>query len=370
MTRPLRPRDVSAEQALAFRVARHQLEERAPAKDLLRVVKRLVGVQSQVSSAAVKSIAARVAGASTEQVDALLHDSRKLARTWCMRCTLHVVHRDDYALLAAAVGVDVSGFKRWLVRNGMTDERYAEIRDGVLDALGDAALSRGELEERVKDRLHGTAELFGSWGGIMKILALEGHVVIGPRRAQETTFVRTDHWWGERVALPERAGALAALLRRHLGLYGPASLRDFTYWAGVPAGLAKTALAALGEEVVTVTVEGRPLLLLREDLRALERTAPSTSVRLLPNFDTYLLGHRDKELLLDTKRRKEVFRIAGWVSPTVLVGGRVAGVWELRRDGPELEVEVRPFARLSRSVWQAVRDEAALLEPRARVRRA
>src|SRR5581483_6492288 len=133
------------------------------------------------------------------------------------------------------------------------------------------------------------------------------------------------------------------------------------YWAGVAMGAARSALAAIEEETTTVSVAGRSMLLLRRDRRALERAKPSGSVRLLPNFDTYLLGHREKSLFLDAKHRKAVFRIAGWVSPVVLVGGRVAGTWKLERG----ELDVTPFGRLSKATWRAIRDEAATPSPAA-----
>lgn len=79
-------------------------------------------------------------------------------------------------------------------------------------------------------------------------------------------------------------------------------------------------------ELVEVSLDGTRALLLAEDLDALERVQPSRSVRLLPSFDVYLLGHRDKSHLVDAAHYKEVYRNAGWIWQTVLVDGRVVGV--------------------------------------------
>jgi len=66
-------------------------------------------------------------------------------------------------------------------------------------------------------------------------------------------------------------------------------------------------------------------------------------VNLLPNFDPFLLGHRDKSLYLDEEDYKKVYRKAGWISAVMLVGGRVAGTWSYIRQGKRLVVEFSLF---------------------------
>ena len=57
-------------------------------------------------------------------------------------------------------------------------------------------------------------------------------------------------------------------------------------------------------------------------------TSPSESVRLLGAFDAYVLGGGTSAAeMVPAARRAEVSRPGGWISPVVLYGGRVAGVW-------------------------------------------
>jgi hypothetical protein len=367
--------EVPEEQVAAFRIARHHLDRRAPRGRLVEVVRRLVGVQSQVPSAAVLALVARVEGLAPSDVDDALLRARSIARTWSMRSTVHLVAREDHALLAAALGADVGGTRRWLAKTGLTEAIYAELRDAVLVALAAGPRTRAELRDEVARRLDGGAAFFSSWGGVLRRLALDGLVVFGPRRSQETTFVRVDAWWSEPARSHEPGAALAGLLRRYLAAFGPATLADFSYWSGLRVAQAKEALAALGAEVATVRVRGRPAphVLLRADVAALARAPRPSTVRLLPSFDALLLGHRDKSLLFDREHYKAIFRAAGWVSPTLLLGERIAGTWDLRRRAGGLEVGVKPFDRLSRATWSAVRAEAdalgATLGERASLRR-
>jgi len=77
-------------------------------------------------------------------------------------------------------------------------------------------------------------------------------------------------------------------------------------------------------------------------------------VLLLPAFDQYVLGPGTADVsVLPAAHRPVVSRAAGWSSPVVLRGGRVAGVWDAVDSGPELTLfpGVRlPTERLSGAV--------------------
>src|SRR6266536_1213362 len=56
-------------------------------------------------------------------------------------------------------------------------------------------------------------------------------------------------------------------------------------------------------------------------------------VRLLPYFDSFLLGHKEREHLMAMEHRPKVYRPQGWIAPVVLGNGRGAAVWEHAREG-------------------------------------
>ena len=56
------------------------------------------------------------------------------------------------------------------------------------------------------------------------------------------------------------------------------------------------------------------------------------SIRLLPHVDPYVVHWRDSVSLFCLKNIKgRVYRPQGWISPVVLVDGRMAGVWDYDR---------------------------------------
>ena len=99
-------------------------------------------------------------------------------------------------------------------------------------------------------------------------------------------------------------------------------------------GHAERIRAALGEDATEIDVDGSSRLVPRDDLGALASARMAVPVvRLLPSFDPYMLGHRDKGHLVAAAHYKRVYRSQGWLSPVVLVNGRAVGVWSYRRKG-------------------------------------
>jgi hypothetical protein len=185
---------------------------------------------------------------------------------------------------------------------------------------------------------------------LIRIAALKGHVCLGPYRDNgEPTYVLLGEW------LPADSGAskprLDRLLARYLEGYGPASLKDFAAWSGIPVTLARQAWdpGAFKE----IEVGGSKLW---ADEIAIP-VAGNRVVRLLPAFDSYVLGYRDRDLVVASERRGDVYH-GGQVAPTLIVDGAVAGVWRYERKGKKLLVEISSFKPLASPIRRVIKEEA------------
>ena len=352
---------VSPSQVAAFRLSRHYLLRRGPRSALASVVRDVCGVQAQVMSAARIALWARIAGLADEDIDRALEADRSLVRTWAVRGTVHILASEDLPLYIAVIKETIHRtFEAWLVRQGLHVSQIRALNEAIVEALSRGPCTRDEIVRHagksfpVKIRKW----LASGWGGLLRPVCFEGRVCFGPSRGREVTFVRREQWLPDWRDIPY-GEAGADLLRRYLRAYGPARLSDFSAWSGVPVKAATTFHDRLSSEVASVSIDGPMGLLLREDLDALRRARLDTpGVRLLPNFDGYLLGHRSKEHLVDSAHYKHVYRKAGWISPVILVDGRVAGVWSHARKGRTLQVRIDPFRRMSADVRRLVTDEA------------
>jgi len=109
---------ITTRQAIAFRLARHHLDSRAPARNLVTVASDVCGIQAQLMSAAYIALWARIEHLSSEAIEDSIARKRTLVKTWAMRGTVHLlattdlmVYLGDYC--GAACGPMTSG---WHVR--------------------------------------------------------------------------------------------------------------------------------------------------------------------------------------------------------------------------------------------------------------
>jgi hypothetical protein len=112
----------------------------------------------------------------------------------------------------------------------------------------------------------------------------------------------------------------------------------------------------MGDELTEVNVEGRLTLMLTEHVEELAGIAACRGVRLLGGFDQYILGPGTRdEVLLPKEHRAAVSRTSGWISPIVVVNGRVVGVWDFL----DHEIVVSAFPDSGRLPLKELQKEAA-----------
>jgi hypothetical protein len=145
----------------------------------------------------------------------------------------------------------------------------------------------------------------------------------------------------------------------YLRAFGPATVNDFALWSGIALTQARRIWAREQADFVPVSVEGWEATILRKDLDEVAQAEFERQlVRLLPYFDSFLLGHKERDHLVAMQHRPNIYRPQGWIAPVVLVDGRVAAIWEYARDRDRLHVKVTKFGPLSRHIAAIIGEEA------------
>jgi hypothetical protein len=325
----------------------------------------LGGLQAQAAPPArlaVRPRAARLTGlgpASTAltaaDVDRACADG-VVTRTWAMRGTLHLVATPDVRWMTSLFGPFlIQKDHRRRLQLGLDDQLCERALAGLGSILaGSHPLTRAELIERlaaagveIDPRTQQPPHLLGYAAG-------RGLICRGPDRpGDEPTYTLLDDWAPDAPAL-SRDEALAELARRYLGGYGPAARTDFAVWSGLPAADTRRAWELIAAETVLVSADGAQLA--ARDGVPLDRTAPGP--RLLGHFDPLLMGYRDRALVLDPAYTRRIQAGGGFVQPTVLVDGRVAGTWRLDRRANRARLVVEPFTALAAATRDALAAEA------------
>src|SRR2546426_1169315 len=225
----------SAEQIAAFRLSRHHLIKRAPASALIQVAGDIGGGQGQLPSAPQISLWAR-------------------PRT----------RREIAERISTSLGIKIAQ------KSGR--------------GWGNPATATGFRIGRTVFSLD----------GVIFLACIRGQACFGPVRGGEATFVRPEKWLPDWDDLPPEKAELE-LLRRQPRAHGPPTLPDFLVWIGLRAADARDVWTRLEPELAAVDVDGQIGWVLREDLPMLTKAELDAPViRLLPSFDSFLLGQNDQ----------------------------------------------------------------------------
>ena len=351
-------------QALAWRMMRHYLIDPAPQQDWINVVSRICGLQAQVLSSAELSVWARVYTLDRDALNRALWDERSVVKLWAMRGTLHILPSAEFALWQAAGQCQHERRPSWYRNFGLSDAELEGMVDAVAKALEGRLLTREELAIEVahrtgKDKL---AEHFRqSWGLFLRPPSFLGQLCFAPNAGRNVRFTNPGTWLPKYVALDCHSGALE-IARRYLAAYGPATAADLAHWWGVSNRTAAVAIRDLGDEVVPVSVEGKTASMLTEHLIDISKAIPTRTLRLLPAFDPYVISaspHASQ--LLPGDFRRYIYRGQGWLSPVLVIDGRMDGVWRWERAGKRIIVELSPFVKLPKWARDAAEHEAQRL---------
>src|SRR4029077_14819237 len=128
--------------------------------------------------------------------------------------------------------------------------------------------------------------------------------------------------------------------------------------AGLNTSETKPVFDRLAGLVEDVSVDREQGFILRRDCDVLANAKIDRRPKLLPAFDTFLLAHATKDHLVEPRFYKRVYRNQGWLSPVVIVGGRIVAVWFLEQRAKSFTVDVRPFNTLDKRVRDGIHEEA------------
>jgi Winged helix DNA-binding domain len=301
-------------------------------------VQRLAGMQAQEPRPPFVGLWTRLADFDAEQLAAALRDG-SVVRGMLMRATLHLASARDYrawrpalqqVLSAAYAGVNAR------IRAGVDVEAVLPV---ARELLAESPRTFGELRALLSKRFPDANERGLGY-------AARTHLAL--------TMVPTEDRWAfprdARFALAEADSEPSPepLVRRYLAAFGPATAADVQTWSG---------LKGVGDVLSSMRdLERFGAYFDLPDAPRPDADVP-VPVRFLPEFDNLVLAHADRSRLIDDEHRPLVVTKNLRVKATVLVDGRVAGVWKVERSALTVEV----FGRLRKAATKEVEREAEAL---------
>jgi hypothetical protein len=315
----------------------------------------ICGAQAQDMRHGLLAFRARSRSVTADAVNRARAEERSLVRTWAMRNTLHLVASEDIPWLLPLFQPMLESFaRRRLAQLGLDREGQDKALVQIRRALrGDGPLDRREIRARLEAK---GFPMKGQVGGHVIGLAVAAGVAIeGPDGGGVVPqLVDPTEWLGSRPK-HDRERALAELARRYFAAFGPATEGDFAKWSGLPLRDLRAGMSRAATRLRESSIGGTAAW----SAKAAARRARPDTVRLLPAWDTYLMGYRDREFAAG-QRWGRVSNGGGGIAPTIVADGRVIGTWWPAPASPAPPgPDTTPFSTLDAATRKAIDAEIA-----------
>jgi hypothetical protein len=349
-------REIDPARLPKLRAATQLLHRPPSARDPAEIARAIAGAQAQDVYAGPLTFRSRSRRLTAEDVRRARVEQRSLLRTWVMRMTIHMIPTDDAGWW---LPLFEPGIARWSARRleqlGLPPRKREKALAVISRALADEGpLTRSEARERVAAA---GIELDTQTGMHIALSAVvSGFACLGPDRGSTACLIRREDWLGKLPAF-DREAALAELARRYVGAFSPGTDRDFAYWAGLPLRDVRAGLSSISKEIDQVRVGEETMLVPRGGP---PRLPPGGQARMLGNFDTYLLGWKDRGFAVSNEHAEHVKEGGGgWIRPAIVRDGVVVGGWRSRRRDGRLEVSLNLDEEMRAELGGAIDAEIA-----------
>lgn len=278
-----------------------------------------------------------------------LHASEDVSRAWGQRGTLHMYATSDWPVAMAATRARLYA----AATSSATRCGSGALANEAVTVVADELRKGLETDSRIVEKMSGDAS------AIVRSSVKRNAFIAACAEGLGTRVTRKGNLARLVVLAPAAAGAwrdvtvddaMREAAERYFSCYAPARERDFRYWMGVHAGESKRAVNGLIDDGVLVHVEGMEEMLVAKTcveklMECLKKAPPREEwpVKLLGRFDPYLLPHIDKNWVVGDRWRSTVWTRNADILPTVLIHGRVRGVWKCTRKSGRVDVSVRLF---------------------------
>ena len=315
------------------------------------VVAWLGAIQAQDYAATKWAVALRLDH--RNPTDALIDEaisSGAVLRTHTLRGTWQLVTPADIRWILALVGPRV-------IKGSAGRHRELGLTTAVL-RRGATALSRALSGGRHLTRAEVAASLEGAGvatdgqrlAHLLGWAELDGLICSGVRRGNQSTYALLDDRAPVVARRCPRHELVARLAERYFQSRGPATIHDFSWWSGLTVAEARAGVEAITSNL---TADQYRETTHWRSSRPVPRST-SGAAHLLPAFDEYLVGYRDRDAVLDPKHASRHNAGGGMLNPAVVVGGAVIGTWRRVMSRAVVTVEVDLFERAAPETKAAI----------------
>jgi hypothetical protein len=297
------------------------------------VVSWMGAMQAQAYPMAKWAIGLRLPGSTGGMIEQAINEG-DIIRTHILRPTWHFVSSDDIHWMLELTAPRIKAIMLNYNKSTGDDEAWLNRMLSLVEKIltKESHLTRQEIGERLKAEGRGTGTDNRRLSHIMSWAELEGVVCNGKVRGSKQTYCLLQEKAPKTYSLTKEE-ALERLARKYFSSHGPATLKDFVWWSGLLMSGARKGIELIKHDFTGETI-GAETYWFRNDIELPpEDTAPSAL--LLPAFDEYLVGYRDRRDILKEEYTRTVITKTGIFSPILTLDGEIIGTWKNKKTDTE-----------------------------------
>jgi hypothetical protein len=310
-------------------------------------------IQAQDYEMSKWAVGMRLPAATTEQIETAI-STGELVRTHILRPTWHLVHPEDVRWMMTLTAPYIEQAMGTYNRKLELDSTVFRKSHKVLEmALGNGQqLTRPELADMLEKAKIPTNDLRMNF--LLIKAELDMVICNGGKRDKQITYALFE----ERVPIAKpltREESLATLALRYFKSHGPATLKDFTGWSGLPVTATRQGLNLVKDQLNKYTAYDLEYWAGAQssDIKSIDN-----EVLLLPNYDEYLVAYKDRDIIYDGQHDDHLSREGNPLfNNIILIKGQIAGVWKRTIKKKEIVMELQTFTPLNKTE-QAKLDKA------------
>jgi hypothetical protein len=328
----------------------------------LETVESLGAVQAQDYKSALWAIGLRTKNPSFAMVERSFAEGR-IVRSTLFRNTLHIVSAADIRWILKLTSARSRVFIDRIARSHGLDlnedlvERSQDIIAGALHR--GKHMTRDELGAALHENgipVKGIARLL-----LLQRAQVDGLICFGPRQGRQQVFALAEEWLPGVTDL-DYEGALERLSLRYFRGHGPATVHDFSWWSGLGVTEARRGLAMARSDLqqerigdVTYWSDAGP----RAD------GGNGMGLWLLPNYDEYTVGYKDRSAVFDESHESKAMSARGHIplENVIVLNGEIVGIWKRIMEKETIRITAHPFGELDLAQQELL--ETAIEEQKA-----
>lgn len=267
----------------------------------------------------------------------------EIIRTHILRPTWHFVRAKDLRWMIQLSGPRVEQYNKSMYKKmELSDTLLNKSTDIIARKLeGGNYLTRTELNDALAQKNISADGI--RLGCIMMHAELTGVICSGPRIGKQFTYALLDERVKNTAAI-SREEALAKLTQCYFSSRGPATIKDFSTWSGLTISDCTKGIQSNKHVFTQHTINNE--VYYSTELK-LKTHAESNKIFLLPIYDEYIMGYKNRAAILEFKNKHSPDM--PFVFDNMLVyQGQIIGTWKRKINNKYIDMEYFFFAKPSK----------------------